>query len=338
MIYLFFIVIIFLLGRGALRALYGNSKAQDITYADSIPTGLVLIIGLAEAAHMGALVLGRSFSDCVKLFLGGLIVLLLAAVVVLVWNSHREKKGLSKREAERLRVKKVLGGEEEKQKHHLLLFGVGIMILIQLLQLLSESEPYLVGDMTVETVNSILATDAVYQVNPLTGQAYTLGMPLRLKILCLPTLYAILCEVFDMSAAGVVWTVAPVFTLLGCYAAFYTVAGALFNEDTQKKGIFMLFVALILGVGNSMYGMDGFALQFAGFRGVSIRMLILVPYTFGLVLRRKWKLVVLCILAEACIVWTLYGLGACAAVTGGMLLAGLLADKWFGQDGKVAST
>lgn len=89
----------------------------------------------------------------------------------------------------------------------------------------------------------------------------------------------------------------------------------------------MVLVALLLWVGDYMYGMDGFGVQYAGFRGVSVRMAILLPYTFGLILRRKWKPVVLCILAEACIVWTLYGMGACLFVAVAMAVSGLLGKK-----------
>lgn len=329
MIYLFFIVITFLLGRGALRALYGNSKTQDFTYADSIPVGIMLVIGLAEAAHMVAVILGRSFSDCVKLFLGGLVVLMLAAAAVLVWKLRREKKTLTEREAGKLKVM--------RQNHYFLLFVVGLVILLQLVAVFSGSERYLAGDMTAETVNSILVTDTIYQINPMTGAPYTVGMPLRLKILCLPTLYAICCELFDMSAVSVVWTAVPACTVIGCYAAFWTVAKALFKEDARKKYIFILFVSLILWFGSYLYGVDGFALRYSGFRGVSIRILILVPYTFGLVLRKKWKLVVLCVLAEACIVWTLYGMGVCMAVAVGMVSVGMLADKFLKRGGEEAS-
>ena len=69
-----------------------------------------------------------------------------------------------------------------------------IIIILQLVQVVMNQKLYLDGDMTRETVNSFLAEDAVYRVNPMTGQAYTLGMPLRLKILRLPTLYGILCR------------------------------------------------------------------------------------------------------------------------------------------------
>ena len=44
-------------------------------------------------------------------------------------------------------------------------------------------------------------------------------------------------------------------------------------------------------------------------------------------------MVVLCILAEACIVWTLYGIGACLFVTMGMVLAEIVRKKVIGGIG-----
>ncbi len=313
MIYFLCVLIPFLLGYGVVKVLYGKKGTADFGWADSILTGGMVVIGLAEAAHVGVVVLGQSFSDCEKLFFIGIGVLLLVAVLLFAWEPLQKKK----------KRKQGL----QKQQNSFWQIPIFIFMIIGFLQVLSvatEQKIYLTGDMTVETVNSILTTDAVYQVNPLTGQPYTLGMPMRLKILCLPTLYAILCDVFKMSAIQVVWVVVPVCVVLGSYLAFYTVAKALFEEEAKKRGFFMLLVALLLWVGNYMYGMDGFGLQHAGYRGVTIRMAILLPYTVGLMLRKKWKLVVLCILAEACIVWTLYGMGVCLLVAVGMgLIEGL---------------
>lgn len=304
------ILVACLLGRGALRALYRRTLPPDLNHADSVLVGGMIIIGLAEAAHVGAVVLERSFSDCVRLFAIGLVLLLLVSVVMLALGQRLERHN------------KV--SVAEFQGFFLLL---GLMVLLQLLLIVTEQRVYLTGDMTAETVNSMLTTDGIYQVNPLTGQAYTEGIPLRLKLLCLPTLYAIVCDIFGLEATQVVWTLVPVLVLLGSYLAFSTVAKALFPEEGRKRSIFMVIVALLLWVGDYLYGMDGFALQYAGFRGVSIRMTILLPYTFGLILRKKWRLVPLCVLAEACIVWTLYGMGACLLAAVGMLLVEILQKR-----------
>lgn len=297
MIYIIGVIVLYFLGKGTLGALYRKDSVKDMGMTDTMLTGAIVVIGLAEAAHIGAVVLGRSFSDCVFLFLAGLAAALLGAAVLLILNYSKNKIS---------EIKKPYSKEETI----FVLIWCG-MVLIQLLLITESGRIYLTGDMTVETVNTMLATDTIYQMNPLTGQNYVQGIPMRLKMLCLPTLYAILCDVFRYDAMDLVWRVIPVFTLLGCYAAFYSVAKSLFEKDRKKISVFMIAVALLLWVGDYMYGMDGFGLQYAGFRGVSIRMLILLPYTISGVLRKKWVSVCLCILAEGCIVWTTYGLGMC---------------------------
>jgi len=88
----------------------------------------------------------------------------------------------------------------------------------------------------------------------------------------------------------------------------------------SNRRLFLLLVALLFLFGNYQYGLDGFGVQFAGGRGETIRAVILIPYVISAVLRRKWYLVGLCIIVEACIVWTFYGMGACLLVAAGMLL------------------
>lgn len=334
LLWLFAALVPFVLGRCAVRIIYGNQPTQETATADYMLVGGMIIIGLAEAAHLGACLLGRSFSDCVKLFAVGVAVCLIVAVVFGIVQKKLQKTNVSKqRKAEQERVKKVLlTGNMDKSRWVYLCLGV--IVVVQLVTIYTMGEIYTDGDMTLETVNSFLATDAVYQVNPMTGNAYTLGIPMRLKILCLPSLYAVLSELFGLSAELVVWSMIPAFVLLGSYLAYSTVAKALFPRNTVRRGLFLVAIALLYTCGNYMYGMDGFGVMHSGFRGVTIRAAILIPYTFGLMLRKKYRLVVLCVLAEACIVWTFYGLGACVAVAVGMLVvhaALQLLEKRFGR-------
>lgn len=317
-----------LLGEGVLRLLYGNQYRQKMTRADSVLTGWMIVIGLAEAAHLAAVISGRSFSDCLKIFLPGLAVCTMAAAVLLFVSGRQQKQNKADaREAERFKIKSMMTENPHRAQEQIIFLIFGILVLIQFALLETGGEIYPTGDMTVETVNTMLATDTLYQVNPMTGLPYVQGLPMRLKILCLPTLYAMLCKLFGMSAAELVRGLMPLITLIGGYLAYYTAAQAVFPGDRRKRGIFLVITALILWVGNYTYGMDGFGMQYAGFRGVSFRGLILLPYTFGLILRKKWRLLPLCILAEACILWTLYGMGACLFVTAAMLVTGLLRKR-----------
>lgn len=352
-----FLLLPCLMGEGALSLFYGKKRREVITRTDSVLIGWILVIGLAEVAHLFAVVLGRPFSDCVKLFLVGMAFLSLASAVILYMAYRREKFGsrakcgghampgknakrgarhhrsghhqsladlAEEREANRLHVKKLMTTTPSGTAEKVIYFIFAVLAILQILMVVTGGKVYPTGDMTVEAVGTILSTDTVYQINPMTGSNYMLGVPMRLKILCLPTLYAIFCEIFSISAVQLLWTAVPAVVLLGTYLAYDTVARALFPEDGKKRGIFLIFVVLLLWAGNYLYGMDGFAVQHAGFRGVSIRMAVLLPYTFGLILRKKWCLLPLCILAEACIVWTLYGMGACFFVTAAMILPGVL--------------
>ena len=66
--------------------------------------------------------------------------------------------------------------------------------------------------------------------------------------------------------------------------------------------------------------MDGFQLLYCGYRGTAIRNGILVPFVISMCLEKRYRSAILGILAEACITWTFYGLGVCAAVTGILFL------------------
>lgn len=278
-----------------------------------------MVIGLAEAAHLAAVFLGRSFSDCTMILLALFAVFLIAAA------GH----GI---------VEKCRTGSTKKKdkpfwtgysRAEWVLYAVfGCMLLFQVYFILSADSVYRRGDMTVETVNSFLETDAVYSVNPLTGQPYTGGIPLRIKILCLPTLYGSICRMTGLSARFVVWKLIPALTLIGCYLAYGALARTLFPENGKKRACFMAAVALLLWAGNYMFGMEGFGVLSCGFRGVTIRNAVLLPWLLSLLLRKKRIPVLLCILAEACISWTLYGAGVCAAVTAGMTVAGFAVKRY----------
>ena len=168
----------------------------------------------------------------------------------------------------------------------------------------------------------------------MTGLAYETGIPTRLKILCLPTLYAALCRVLHMAPQVLVWRVIPILTILGCYGAFLTVGKCIFPEDAGKRRFFLLMTAALLWAGIYLYGMDGFQLLFSGWRGVSIRNLVLLPWLISLCLRKKKLPVLLCIAAEACITWTLYGLGVCLLVAAGLMITDLLLTHRSGKEEK----
>lgn len=310
------------LGKGALILLYGSEKAQALTLADALIVGELIMIGLAVAAHITAVFTGQSFSRCVILFSVLLGTALVLSAGLLLFRGISEKKKGGKEPSCKERREKA-DHREKKDRIELFLWGVFfVFAAVQLIFLLRSAGIYTQGDMTVETVGSFLQTDAIYQVNPMTGQPYTLGIPSRLKILCLPTLYGIFCRLSGLSPEKVVTAAVPALVFISSYAAFYCAGKSLFPKSGRKRGCFLIIIAILMWAGGYLYGMDGFNLLYCGYRGVTVRNLILAPYLLSLFLRKKWRPVVLCILAEACIVWTFYGLGVCLLMTAGLFLAG----------------
>lgn len=297
------LVIPWVIGSGILRILYKNRGTEEFSLCDALLTGWIAVIGTAEAAHILA-VFGRlSLTHCVALF-GGLTVLqVLLSLAVWFWTRFRKGAG---------------SGKSSIEKPSLLFVFPALLLISQMAYILLAGGIYLSRDMTMETVVSFLYTDGIYQVNPLTGSVYEGGIPFRLEILCLPTLYSVLCRIFLLDPQTVVWLVTPCITLICCYGAFRCVGRSLFPESVKRQDCFLAVVAALLWVGSYAFGMDGFGVLYSGWRGVVIRNAVLIPYLFSLCLRRKWKLIILCIAAEVCIVWTFYGAGACLLLTAGM--------------------
>lgn len=319
-----------LLGTGALGVLYGR-QAGKLYMADRLITGLMAVVGMAEIAHLAAVFLVCSFAETVILFVAETAVMALVSLGICLWMNpglFRRKSGsrAKRRRYSSQRRHSLQGSNSGWSGADITPFFAGVMlvfmllVIYQIVTVMSGNSVYRSGDMTVETVESFLQTDGIYQVNPLTGQNYELGVPLRIRILGLPTLYGILCRIFGLRAVELVWRLVPLFVLFLSYLAYWTLAKALFVEgkDREKRLLFLTITAAVICVGDYLYGMDGFGLLHCGYRGVTIRNMILMPYTFGLALRHKWRSVFFCILAEVCLVWTLYGMGACLLAALGM--------------------
>ena len=158
----------------------------------------------------------------------------------------------------------------------------GLLVASQIAFLLLGNGTFRNGDMTVETVGSFLVHDGAYRVNPLTGNPYTAGIPLRLEILGLPTLYSMICDLTGAEPVVLVQRVVPVCVLVLSYVAFATLGRVFFDGKPRERALFLTLVALLIWAGTYMYGMDGFNLLCCGARGVTIRNLVLLPWLFSL--------------------------------------------------------
>lgn len=289
-------------------------------FSDWFITSEIIMIGLTEGVHLCGLLFGWTFSRC-ALFLGAAAGAALAfGLCIRIIKRHKRRKSRDGRGFYACRQafvpQEAIGGGEG------LLYALFLFeVLSQLIFIRMGNTVYVERDMTAETVGSFLAADGIYRVNPMTGLPYQAGMPFRIKILCLPTLYAGICRVTGFDPATVVQFIVPEITLISCYAAFSALGRCLFPQDQKKRACFLVAAAFLVWTGSCGFGMDGFNLLCCGWRGETIRNCVLAPWLLSLCLRRKWKSAALCVLAEACIVWTLYGFGVCVALMLGMAAA-----------------
>lgn len=297
------------IGSGMLIILYEKKQESTFFPEDALLLGMIAMLGAAEAAHLSIVIAGLPFSFGVPVF-GGLMGLLSILSLVLI----------SARYIHRSRRQSRARGKFDDPLSLLFLIFV-LLVLSQSVYILMGNGVWLRGDITVEAVESFLYTNRIYQVNPLTGAPYQGGIPFRLEILCLPTLYGILCKMFGLTPQTVAWTVVPLVMLLYGYAAFSCLGRCIFPQDKKKRNIFLMVTALLLWIGTYHFAVDGFGILCSGWRGVVIRNVVLMPYLLSLCLRKRWVAAFLCIVAEACIVWTLYGAGTClfAAAAMGVL-------------------
>lgn len=322
----------FVIGSGVLTVIYGKTEkttpgADTLTRMDGLIVGWLSCIGIGEIVHLAGVFLDQPLSALVTWDVT-LTALVTAAALGILAVKRRKLSG-SRAEQKIWR----------RSARYLSFCGLcAVAAIVTLVSIYSSDAVYLTGDMTAETVESFRTTDALYSVNPMTGQAYQGGIPSRLEILCLPTLYAIACELTGLETTELVWRWIPVLVLVGCLTAYASLAGYLFPDRTEdgaeqreqaacRRVLFLLLVLVILWLGNSGCGMDGFDLLNSGFRAVSIRGAVLVPYTIACALRRRLLPTLLCVAAEACVMWTLYGLGTAVLVAVGMWLIGKWREK-----------
>lgn len=311
-----------LLGAGMLIVIYGKSSAP-IHMTDAWITGGICCIGVAEALHLlgtfGHLSLGR----LLLLWHGAIAVLGVAALALAAGTYHKHK--------ERFRILPERGGS-------FLLPGVFLLsVLIQAVYVYCMPALPVSGDIMVETLCSFQASNGIYQVNPLTGQAYTHGLALSHRILGLPTLYTFLATAFHVEGALFVQNLFPVVVLAGTYLVYYRIARLLYGDDLRKKYLFLIVVSVIFWCAEGVPWLDGYAALHSAWTGTSIRNLVLLPYALSLGLqmnlkkdlRHTWPGMVMCVLAEACVCRTFYGLGMCILLLAILLAVdGISASKW----------
>lgn len=292
----------FLLGVPVLRIFFGKEYRNTCSVADSILHGSCVFVGIGEAAYLVGVFGGSALERVSFLWLVLLAAGVTASAAVWLLCCKRGKKcscGNGWKEV----------SPNQKLFCMVCLGLLALSVLFQMVFLAGGS--YRGGDMTFETVETVLADGGFFVSNPMTGQPYKAGVPLRLQILCLPGMYAALCEISGLDPITLVGKVIPVLVLLGSYLAYFRLGRTLFGKNRTALCLMLLAVSGLFWCGGYLVSMDGFQLLACGYRGTAIRNGILIPFTLSMCLEKKYQSALAAILAEACMVWTLYGLGSC---------------------------
>ena len=173
-----------------------------------------------------------------------------------------------------------------------------------------------VGDFTLETVNTTLETDSIYEFNSFTGRQIEEGMPIRQKILTPPFLYAAVCSLLSLPAQRVVYLYIPIWLLLTVICIFILWAKELSSTPDEQR-LFLWFCAVLTvfaGYGVSSWG---YQMWTRGYTGNAWVAAVVVPFVVYACRKRMYMAVIAACMAEVFMAWTTYGIGF------GMITAGV---------------
>lgn len=318
LLWLLLALVPWLMGAAVLAIQYRKSAAH-IHMTDAWIIGSLCCLGVAEILHLLGTFGHLSLSRLVLLWHGSIGVLCILSLVP-VAGTYRKRRECFQ----------IL----PEQESSFVLPGIFLLLLLlQTVYVYCMPAVATPGDITLETLRSFQATDGIYLVNPLTGQAYREGLSMRYRILGLPTMFTLLSTSFGVDGGLLVHNLIPVVVLAGVYMVYYRIARLLFHDNMRKKYLFLILVSLLFWFEDGAAWLDGYAALHSAWMGTSIRNLILLPYAISLGLERDlrhtWPEMLLCVLAESCICWTFNGMGFCLVT---LILMWIL-DKVLGSEG-----
>lgn len=274
-------------------------------------TGLWVLLGCAEAAHLITIMTNRSLQTymilCGVLSLAGLFVF---AGIFLFW--HRKQK--------------VSRMHKKKSFYSPIIWVFIILACMTVYRLFSGYVPNL-EDAVYEIVNGNLDSGRIMTEHPFLGGEMESGMPMRFQILGLSSLYSALITFSQQSQYMIMCKVVPLGVWIFSILVYWMIGEAVFGENIHKKWLFVTCIAGIYLATAGSEGLPGEQLFYAGFSGETIRGLVLMPYALYVSWQRKWLLAAVAVLAEACLVWTTYGVGYCILIILCMLGVHLLSDR-----------
>lgn len=146
--------------------------------------------------------------------------------------------------------------------------------------------PDTVNDVGLETVRTTLATDMVYEYNPVTGRKLELGMYPVSKLYVLPIFYSAWASVLPVDAGAFLYYIAPSAVLLLHFLVIYK--WVRLSAKPEHTGMLMCFYGLALLFGDYHASTLSYRLLHQGWMGQTVLMAVCVPY-LGYQCIRMWR-------------------------------------------------
>ena len=282
-------MILFLLCVTVLPLLQGLSfmrfkkEKENAALTECYLFGLLFLFLLAEASSCFVIQTGKSFSEYCMI-LGGAVSVY--SLLSLAFNL-KTAKGMFMHARGFFAGKK--GSRKIRRRQSVQYAVIAALLLLEITgYFLYAPDPG--GDTTVETVSTALLTDTVFAYNPVTGQALRYGMYPIYKFASLPLLYGALCRLCGISPDVLLLSVVPVWLLLAFFALLNLWSGALFEQQREKRNLFLIFSGLLLVFGDGEKSSFAYSLLHEGWKGGTLAAALIVPfgvYIFWLLLVKK---------------------------------------------------
>ena len=303
----FLIIVAFFSGRTLMlfSALFTKKRADVFS---SFCAGSLVILCVSFVSHLLTITRSGLISDEKRL--AGIIMVVLMTLSYFAFVVLTVVMGKAKEEKKK---EKVSYGFYDKLFATLAMAACLIGFIVVAFGLRVNS----VGDETLETVMVFRKGSVMYTIDPLTGSAYTEGLPMRYKILSLPGLYAVMAEAFGTAPEVIVRNIMPAFWFVCGLCGLFALSKSLYagtDNAVLKRSVFMLSAIVILFAADLSSYAQGFAVLSQMWTGNAIRIWVLIPFMIYLLFERKFVMAILPVLCEALICRTQYGIGFCACI------------------------
>lgn len=133
------------------------------------------------------------------------------------------------------------------------------------------------SDIIEETIRTTLATNTIYQYNPITGGEFVNGMFPITKLSTLPIFYAGIAQISEIPVGQLLYQVIPIWILFMSFLVFYQWGCKLFDSE-KKKNTFLIWCGMLLLFAEEGSAHLSFQLLHSTWVGNTIVISVIIPF------------------------------------------------------------